>query len=295
MAGWYEIQASQDQRTHWRRWDGNAWTSEVTYERPAQVVAVAPASRPTVAAYGPATLRGVPLASWGYRVGAFVVDAGLAVTVALGAALIAKSGGASAESQDSALIITLIAVWVLVTSVASAITHGQSVGKAVGGMRVVRAPTGEPVGFGWSLLRDTIARLLYVIPLFWLLDSLFPAGEKRESIRDKMVGTRVLQDSAYGQRAVVLAVVAIAVIGSYAGLVAAGGGFSSDYSDADRDAFVETCVDEGTNSDYCGCVFDYVRQRESYDDYLEADATERMSDWPVSFRQTFDAAVEACQ
>jgi uncharacterized RDD family membrane protein YckC len=108
-------------------------------------------------------------AGFGYRVAAFLFDLGLALAALTAALLAGLSSGAA--------LIAGLAVWVFVTSVAGAVFDGQSLGKRLAGTRVITA-RGAPVGFGKSLLRDTLARLLYLVPLFFVVDSVFAAASE---------------------------------------------------------------------------------------------------------------------
>ena len=69
------------------------------------------------------------IAGFGYRVAAFLFDLGLAL-VALTAALIAGL-------PEGAAFAVCIAAWVFVTSVASGVFDGQTLGKRLAGTRVI--------------------------------------------------------------------------------------------------------------------------------------------------------------
>src|SRR4051795_1609174 len=74
-----------------------------------------------------------------YRVGAFVVDAGTAVGLGLGVGALLAAATSLSDADATALAgLFIIAGWIVVTTGVSAITGGQSLGKLVGGMRVVR-------------------------------------------------------------------------------------------------------------------------------------------------------------
>lgn len=290
--GWYEIPATSEHSTYWRYWDGYGWTSDIETVRPPDVVA--PEAALARAARADAALRSPDeLASWGYRVGGFVVDSGAAVAVALAAGLALDAGGAPVATRDTIIGIAVVAAWLAVTAVTSQFTAGQSLGKWIGGMRVIKNGSGSPVGFGWSFVRDTVCRLIYLVPLVWLIDSLFPLGERRESLRDKMVGTRVERTASYPRRAGVLAVAALASLALWVGGAYALNA-SEDYSSADRETFIANCASEGVSELQCACMYEYIAERVSYDDYREADATDDEDAWPRSVRSAMNDAVDVC-
>jgi len=67
-------------------------------------------------------------------------------------------------------------------------------------MRIVR-DDGRPARFGTGFLRDTICRLIYIVPLVFLIDSLSAVGEQRLTVRDRIVHTHVVQEPAHRRRA----------------------------------------------------------------------------------------------
>ncbi|MGH7987831.1 MAG: RDD family protein [Candidatus Binataceae bacterium] len=83
-------------------------------------------------------------------------------------------------------------IWGLIT-----FAHGQTPGKQVLGMRVVRLNDGHAVGFGLSLVREVIAKpvigvlslVTFGIVNFWLL-----WDKDKQELWDKVVGTIVVND-----------------------------------------------------------------------------------------------------
>src|SRR4051812_9194589 len=149
------------------------------------------------------------IAGFGYRVAAFLFDLSLALA-ALGAAAVAGL------SEGVAFVICLGA-WVFVTSVASAVFDGQTLGKRLTGTRVISA-RGRPIGVGTSLVRDTLARLLYLVPFFFLVDSVFAAASHDgRTLRDKMVGTYVVRAAPSPRRAWAVALAAVALFAVWVG------------------------------------------------------------------------------
>lgn len=151
-------------------------------------------------------------AGWGYRVGAYLTDFGLAVAAASVVNLVAGEGD---DGTYGAL--TAVVVWLLVTSVAMAVFKGQTVGKRIAGTRVVVRD--RPAGFGISLLRDQLLRVLYIIPLFFLVDSIWAAADsQRQTLRDKIVGSHVVRAGANARRAVAVGVLGPALIAAWIAL-----------------------------------------------------------------------------
>ena len=69
-------------------------------------------------------------------------------------------------------------------------TTGQSLGKRVAGTKLIKESTGQPIGFGFSVLRY-IAHFLDALPLF--LGYFWPLWDaKRQTFADKICSTVVL-------------------------------------------------------------------------------------------------------
>jgi uncharacterized RDD family membrane protein YckC len=77
-------------------------------------------------------------------------------------------------------------------------TRGQSIGKRILGLKIVRFGTGAPVGFvnGW-LIRSVVPSLISVIPwigyLFLIVNYAFIFREDRRCLHDLMADTRVVK------------------------------------------------------------------------------------------------------
>ena len=241
-----------------------------------------------------------PFAGFGYRVASFLLDAGVPLAAGVAAAVAAggkeewQSGGG-----DTVLVLTAIVVWFLVTSVAMGVFRGQSLGKKLVGTRVVQVG-GAPAGFGTSILRDQLARVLYIVPLFFLLDSIWAAAsEQRQTLRDKMTSTYVVRESATAPRAWGVALAATACLAVWvAGTTALDAGSSDEpgegYSDVDRRAFMGVCRDDGGSDDECVCLYEHISSRVSYDEYSEAGRSENPDDWPQRVQDATVAANEIC-
>jgi uncharacterized RDD family membrane protein YckC len=138
----------------------------------------------------------------GYRVGAALVDYALTIAV----------GGLAGAVDESAGVIAAIAFWLLDVVVIAAVTDGQTIGKRLAAIRTVRE-NGDRYGVGTALLRDVVCRLPYVIPLYWLTDVLIALGEEHQTLRDRMVSTRVVALPAYRARRRPLAAAAVVLPG----------------------------------------------------------------------------------
>lgn len=243
----------------------------------------------------------VRYAGWGYRVAAFLTDAGIALLVGMVAGVL--FGGDDDDRQTTVFGLTCVATWILVTSVAMAIFKGQTVGKRLVGTRVVLED--RPVGFGLSLLRDQLLRILYLVPLFFIVDSLWAAFDsQRQALRDKMVGTHVIHAGATPARAVVAGVLAAGLLAGYVALsvvlnnrsegsTTRTGSELPGYSDVDRQAFVESCKDEGGQTSNCTCVYDYIAARVPYDTF-NGITSDDINKWPAPMRDAMIDGISKC-
>jgi uncharacterized RDD family membrane protein YckC len=155
--------------------------------------------------------EGRPLASWGSRVGATLIDwlVLLIPTVVLFIVVLAGTIGDDDTSTGAAIAATLLYV-VLVSVVLLFYApllmmrkgphNGQTLGKQLVGITVVRN-NGEPMNFGWSALREVVVKGLAVgiassiIPLLpWLLDVLWPLwDDENRALHDFAVQTHVVK------------------------------------------------------------------------------------------------------
>lgn len=135
---------------------------------------------------------GAPLATWGQRVGAYLLN-----TVILFAGFVAVAvvaGIIGAVSDVLGVLVTLAGNVVIIA--ASLYFYwldgetGASPGKRVLGLRTVKADTGELIGGGMGIVR-AIAHIVDQLVCF--IGFLLPLwDEKRQTIADKIVGTVVL-------------------------------------------------------------------------------------------------------
>jgi uncharacterized RDD family membrane protein YckC len=173
---------------------------------------VAPVSRSPVAA--------VPdqpeLAERGTRLGAFLIDYLLSVLVTLPGFLILGpaffsvfvSAMRGQEPDFSVLqagtLLTGMAVLVLggltllIVQVVMLSTRGQTIGKRMLGIRVVRYADGAQAGFvhGW-LLRNLVPGIIQMVPwigfAFYITDACFIFSQERRCLHDLIAGTKVVK------------------------------------------------------------------------------------------------------
>jgi len=150
---------------------------------------------------------GQPLASWGSRFGATLIDwlVLLVPVVVLTIIVVAIATG----SDTGALVTGILGVLAyLVVAFAYApvlmaregVNNGQTWGKQMLGIRVVR-DTGETMSFGWAALREIAVKGLAVgiassiIPVLpWLLNYLWPLwDDQNRALHDMICSTHVVR------------------------------------------------------------------------------------------------------
>jgi uncharacterized RDD family membrane protein YckC len=104
--------------------------------------------------------------------------------------------GASTVGQLSALFIApLIALAYIVWNLGYRQgSTGSSIGKAIMKFKVVSEKTGQPIGFGLSVVRELVYLVAYfACGILWLVAVLFPLWDtKRQTLVDKIVSTIAL-------------------------------------------------------------------------------------------------------
>jgi len=154
-----------------------------------------------------------PYATWGIRVGGYLIDAVIFLVVlivllvllrhtsALEVHLMARRG-AGRRRHISALPFVITAVlYVVYGTVLCGSARGQTVGMRAVGVRAVREGSFEVLGYGRAMARAVVEGVLRLIELFfvllgviWLLDMLFPLWDpKRQTLHDKIAGSVVLR------------------------------------------------------------------------------------------------------
>jgi uncharacterized RDD family membrane protein YckC len=150
------------------------------------------------------------------RLGAFLIDYLLSVIVAVPGFLILGpaffsvflSAMRGQEPDFSALqagtllmglaVLALGGLTLLVVQIVMLSTRGQTIGKRMLGIRVVRHPEGSPAGFvhGW-LLRNLVPGIIQMLPwigfAFWIADACFIFSQERRCLHDLIAGTKVVK------------------------------------------------------------------------------------------------------
>lgn len=156
------------------------------------------------------------LADRGVRLGAFLIDYLLSVIVAVPGLLILGPAFFSVflsalrgqEPDFSALqagtllmglaVLALGGLTLLVIQIVMLSTRGQTIGKRMLGIRVVRYPGNSQAGFvhGW-LLRNLVPGIIQMLPwigfAFWIADACFIFSQERRCLHDLIAGTKVVK------------------------------------------------------------------------------------------------------
>ena len=152
--------------------------------------------------------RGVPLAGWGSRVGATVIDwlILLVPAVILTVIVVAIAAGSDTGAIVTGILgfiayLVVLFIYAPVLMARGGQNNGQTWGKQMLGIRVVR-DNGQTMSFGWAALREIAVKGLAVgiassiIPIIpWLLDNLWPLwDDENRALHDIVVDTRTIQD-----------------------------------------------------------------------------------------------------
>jgi uncharacterized RDD family membrane protein YckC len=176
-------------------------------ERPPGYRGPVPAGGWQQAAPAPYPWAGAPLAGWWSRVGAAVVDA--LILTAVVAVLVALVVLVALGSDVAGVIVGVIAFFGYIAAALlyapllmarAGPKNGQTWGRQVVGIRVVR-DTGEPVGFGFAVLRELVVKTLLfgVVGGFFasiptIIDYLWPLwDDENRALHDMIVETHVLR------------------------------------------------------------------------------------------------------
>jgi uncharacterized RDD family membrane protein YckC len=139
---------------------------------------------------GPPT--GPPLASWGQRVGAYLIDTLIGVGIVLAGLLLGVIGGAV---SDALRVFFLVAGYIaqivfLFWNLVRQGKTGQTIGKGVLNIRLVRLDGINPPGAGLSIGRAFL-HIVDQIPCY--LGYLWPLwDDKRQTFADKILNTVVV-------------------------------------------------------------------------------------------------------
>jgi uncharacterized RDD family membrane protein YckC len=156
--------------------------------------------------------EGRQLASWGSRVAAQVIDWIVLPAVILFILIVGGAVGITGDDDSGwwavvgafilyfVLLAALLLLYAPLLMMRSGKHNGQTLGKQLIGITVVR-DNGEPMGFGWSALREVVVKGLAVgiassiIPVIpWLLDNLWPLwDDENRALHDMAVQTHVVR------------------------------------------------------------------------------------------------------
>jgi len=171
--------------------------SQPPYGTPAQ-----PGYHPTPAAGGyvadpPGYYMGRTLANWPQRVGAYLID-NLIASIPAFLAVILFSGTQPGENPSAGaglvaflLYLVSLGIWIYNRAILAGRT-GQSWGKQVLNLRLVRMADGQPMGGGMAFVRD-LAHIVDALPCY--IGYLFPLWDaRRQTFADKIMSTVVLSE-----------------------------------------------------------------------------------------------------
>ena len=158
------------------------------------------------------TAAGEPYASWGIRLGGYLIDTVIFLVVlvilivvfrhsqTLEVHLMARRGARRRHFSALPFLITGV-LYVVYGTLLCGSPRGQTVGMMAVGVRAVREGSLEVLGYGRALARAVVEGVFRLIDLFffllgliWLLDMLFPLWDKkRQTLHDKVAGSVVLR------------------------------------------------------------------------------------------------------
>ena len=180
-----------------------------------------PPTFPTQTGYPPPgsaeTPSGTPYATWGIRVGGYLIDAVIFLVVlalfyllfrhshTLDVHLMARKGTRRRNLSAVPFLITGL-LWIAYGTFLCGSPRGQTVGMMAVGVRAVRDESLGELGYGRALGRavfEGVLRLInllfFLLGLVWILDMLFPLWDKkRQTLHDKVAGSVVLRTRPAG-------------------------------------------------------------------------------------------------
>jgi uncharacterized RDD family membrane protein YckC len=157
---------------------------------------------------------GKPLASWGSRLGAWLIDWLVLLIPAVILFFVVVAGAWGISGDDDASTGAVIGATILYVLLMSAVIllyapllmmrqgarNGQTLGKQVVGIRVVR-DNGQSMSFGWAALREVVIKGLAVgiassiIPIVpWFLNYFWPLwDDQNRALHDMAASTHVIR------------------------------------------------------------------------------------------------------
>lgn len=150
----------------------------------------------------PRTSLAVEYASWGRRAAAWLIDWVLlyfalfpcSFVGAILDAMTASAGSSSYSGSSGAFASLASCAWTLATPAYFVFLHalgGQTLGKKMLGIKVVRIDTGREPNLGWSVVRlvgTWVSTLILCLGYLWPL-----WDDRKQAIHDKMAGTVVIR------------------------------------------------------------------------------------------------------
>jgi uncharacterized RDD family membrane protein YckC len=150
---------------------------------------------------------GPPYASWGLRLGGYVIDIVIlgVVQAILDAAFrhtstltlhmtMTNNDGTVRHNSISFVALGLGLLVDLVYATIFIGAAGKTVGMMAVGVRCVRDETHEAVGYGKAFVRSLVEIIFRITVIVWIIDMLFPIWDaKRQTLHDKIVSTVVLR------------------------------------------------------------------------------------------------------
>jgi uncharacterized RDD family membrane protein YckC len=174
-------------RREWEDMQTGGWGTYDPDLADADVREPAPSFRPA----GDQRYAGRPLARWDRRAAGALIDFALAVAVSAVLTLAAGAIGGDGAMQ-AALYLGLGGAWLLNTVVLAGRTGGKTAGRLALGTRLV-TEDGRPAGYDTAALRE-VMRLIYAVPFAFFVDVLWALGDRRQTLRDRVVRTWVIED-----------------------------------------------------------------------------------------------------
>jgi uncharacterized RDD family membrane protein YckC len=163
-------------------------------------------------AYG--TSAQAPYATWGIRVGGYLIDTVIFLVVLVVLFVLfrhsntlevhlmtrRKNGTQRRHFSTVPFLITGV-LYIIYGTVLCGSSRGQTVGMMAVGVRAVREGSLGTLGYGRALARAVVEGVLrlvdllfFLLGLVWLLDMLFPLWDKkRQTLHDKVAGSVVLR------------------------------------------------------------------------------------------------------
>lgn len=134
----------------------------------------------------PEGMSALEIASVGQRFGAFLVDFVISVLVGIVGLVIGSAMGGDGSVVN---FVLSIGYWIVVLIMVA--TRGQSPGKIAIGIKIVKTD-GRPIGFGTTLLREVIGKIISsIIILLGYIWILFDG--QRQGWHDKIASTYVVK------------------------------------------------------------------------------------------------------